>query len=68
MFKRSKFRGFIKNIEYEKKYKRQYHGNYAYTVGDWSACLLIASDHEPTCAEYRCKKSRRNGNIYCIVS
>ncbi len=33
-----------------------------------SACLLIASDHEPICAEYRCKKSRRNGNIYCIVS
>ena len=26
-----------------------------------SACLLIASDHEPTCAEYRCKKSRWNG-------
>ena len=30
--------------------------------------LLIASDHEPICAEYRCKKSRWNGNIYCIVS
>ena len=43
MFKRSKFRGFIKNIEYEEKYKRQYHGNYAYTVGDWSAyeCLPV---------------------------
>ena len=33
----------IKNIEYEEKYKRQYHGNYVYTVGDWSAyeCLPV---------------------------
>ncbi len=31
-----------------------------------SACLLIASDHEPACAEYGCKKSRWNGSIYCM--
>ena len=31
-----------------------------------SVCLLIASDHEPTCAEYGCKKNRWNGSIYCM--
>ena len=29
-------------------------------------CLLSASDMEPACAEYGCKKSRWNGSIYCM--
>lgn len=65
------YQRIYKNIEYEESTKDSI-TEITFTLSVigvlTSACLLIASDHEPTCAEYRCKKSRWNGNIYCIVS